>query len=268
MMSPGSFALLTTIHVAFASSSRSRLWTSIAVFHRLTPLDLQLSHQIFEHNPLRFTMMPSDVPSLQPSITPSDVPSDLPSLNPSHSPSVSIMPSITPSMNPSTLPSNLPSSEPSFTPTLHPSITPTKRPTLGSFAPTEDQYPEIELPQNISTSYFNYEVLRNSVYGPGYPDLIRHNSTTMKIQYQNNGWANATNPKGADFYWSEFDDGGDGIWNGTLANNLRKGNQCNNVGKQSPIDVRDNGAKCIEHHQIRNRVSQACMKPINQFASR
>jgi hypothetical protein len=119
----------------------------------------------------------------------------------------------------------------------------------------KDLYPENGLPVNISNSFFNYDVDRFALYGPGFPEWVRHNASMLKIEYQNNGWSNVKNPNGTDFYWGEFDANGHGPWVAVLANKNLETNQCGNVGKQSPIDVRDSGATCLEHHQIRTRVS-------------
>ena len=250
------YSSLAALLVAFESvvaSQGQRVWTDIATFHHLIPLDVDIMNMTIEQDPFRISEGPSNVPQMSPSISPSDLSSDSPSLYPSFSSSVSFPPS------------RKVTSAPSMMPIIpRQSRDPTKKPT----SKTAGKYPEIDLPENVTATYFNYNQSLSAQYGPGYPELVRHNATTMKIQYQNNGWANATNPKGADFYWSEFDDSGRGPWEGLLANRFLDKNQCNNVGKQSPIDVRDNGAECVEHHQIRNRVSQACMKPINQFASR
>jgi len=225
------------LHHVVIGTLAERVWTEIVPFHLLIPLDLNIGRNILEHDPLRFTMMPSNRPSTSPSVFPSIVPSHEPSIKPSVSPSFSAKPTET---HPSISPSGRPIAVPSRDPTLPPST-----------SPTPDQYPESDLPGTIPTSYFNYDTL--SSYGPGYPARVRHNATMTKIIYQNNGWQNAMNRKGKDFYWDEFDTPGSGAWAGVLGNKQLGLNQCEKVGKQSPIDVRDSGAECIEHHQIRTR---------------
>jgi hypothetical protein len=92
------------------------------------------------------------------------------------------------------------------------------------------------------------------MYGPGYPQVVRHNTTTFKTVYQQNAWRTRRLP--TDWYWREFDsveNGGFGPWAGVLAPKDPGINQCGNVGSQSPIDLIPNGAMCFEHHQIRTR---------------
>ena len=224
------------------ASYGQRIWTDIVTYHQLTPLDVDIINMTLEKDPFFISEGPSKILQKSPSVSPSDFSSDLPSSHPSTSPSLSFSPS------------RRLTSAPSITPIIpRQSRIPTKKPTSSS----PGKYPDINLPENVTATYFNYNQLLNAQYGPGYPELVRHNVTTMKIQYQNNGWTNVTNPEGADFYWSEFDDNGKGPWIGLLANRFLGKNQCDNVGKQSPIDVRDNGAECVEHHQIRNRVSSS-----------
>ena len=102
-------------------------------------------------------------------------------------------------------------------------------------------------------NYFNYDQDAGAPFGPGNPRTVRHNATTFKTEYVNNAWESDVVPE--DFYWSEFDIGGHGPWAETLASRIPSRNRCHRVGLQSPIDVRENGAICYEHHQIRVRVS-------------
>lgn len=142
--------------------------------------------------------------------------------------------------------------QPTTAPTTVPSTAPTKIPTTPS--PTKDPYPENPVPDFPDPIYFNYDPGRGNPYGPGYPELQRYNQSTLAVGYENNGWANTG--VGDDFYWNEFDDEkGYGPWQGVLSVRSPERNRCDRIGKQSPIDLRPSGAECIEHHQIRVRVS-------------
>ena len=44
-----------------------------------------------------------------------------------------------------------------------------------------------------------------------------------------------------------------------LANRDPSGNMCETGKMQSPIDVRENGAVCDEHHEVRSLVSFICV---------
>jgi hypothetical protein len=147
-------------------------------------------------------------------------------------------------------------SSPSEKPTTAlPTAMPTSAPTeFVTASPTRDPYPENPVPDFPGPSYFNYDPSRDNYYGPGYPELLRYNKTTLIVGYQNNGWANT----GVDenFYWNEFDDEkGYGPWQGVLSVRSPERNRCGNIGEQSPIDLRPSGAECVEHHQIRALVS-------------
>ena len=120
-------------------------------------------------------------------------------------------------------------------------------------APTGDPYPVNNPPFFPSTSYFNYDTRQNSRFGPGYPEFV-YTEKGFLLEFQNNGWAKTK--LASDSYWREFDDPGYGAWAGILAGRNLEGNQCGNIGHQSPIDVRMSGVACLEHHQIRTRVSK------------
>jgi hypothetical protein len=107
-------------------------------------------------------------------------------------------------------------------------------------------------PPNPDQSYFNYDNQRTARWGPGYPELVRLNATYTRIEYQNNAWGSRIPP--VDWYWNEFDQNGTGPWAGILANKNPRKNRCEKFGEQSPIDIRESGAECLEHHQIRTRV--------------
>jgi hypothetical protein len=136
-----------------------------------------------------------------------------------------------------------------------PAAAPTPSPTvMETPAPTYDPYPPNPVPDFPDPSFFNYDPSRGNPYGPGYPELLRYNATSISVTYRNNGWALAGMPE--NFYWEEFDDEkGFGVWQGVLAPRQPERNLCGNIGEQSPIDVVPNGAECFEHHQIRVLVS-------------
>lgn len=111
-----------------------------------------------------------------------------------------------------------------------------------------ERFFESPVPQNPPRGYFNYDIRDSSLYGPGYPAMIRDDDG-FKIVYQNNAWKFVQNPN--NFYWREFTNNGFGAWSGSLATRDFSENQCGNVGMQSPIDIRLSGVACVEHHQIR-----------------
>ena len=218
------------------ASSSARSWEDIIPFHGLEPIDDSLNGgRIDEADPLSFTMSPSMAPSLLPSASPS---TSEPSHMPSSIPTITFRPTGKPSHSPS-MPLSMPSS---LSPSVVPSMAPSSSPTLDEFAP-------IPVPSNPPGVYFNYDP--TSKYGPGNPQMVYHNASMKKIQYIDNGWAEAS----LSGYWNEFDYDGFGPWQGILSRHQPTLNRCDNIGKQSPIDVRANGAECLEHHQIRSRVS-------------
>jgi hypothetical protein len=151
---------------------------------------------------------------------------------PSQAPSMSPAPSAQPSMAPSRSPSVAPSSMPSASPTM------------------ADPYPVNEAPSHPDPWYFDYDTSPTAKYGPGSSQVTDHG-----ISVVNNRWGSVANPP--DNYWTEFGDPGFGAWAGYLAKRDVERNQCNNVGEQSPIDVRiGNGGKCDETHEIRSQVSR------------
>ena len=230
------------------------------------------------------TVSPTVLPSSYPSITPSQSPSSFPTVTASNSPSSSPsnlpsilptnQPSPIPSIPPSNSPSNLPSMLPSNQPSPIPSPTPTIPEPVAMTASPVDDYP-IHVP-NVSEaviSYFNYNPFDEN-YGPGQPMNQTHTwnetETTMNATmqapdstaaaqltnhamnytfFEGNAWGKVVNPP-EEQYWTKFDMGR------TL------GNRCENDAwrRQSPIDLCGHvvNAECLEHHQIRNRVS-GCM---------
>ena len=202
----------------------ARVWTDIAIYHGLEPIDASLSDdaRIDEVDPFFFTASPSMSPTR------------LPGMQPTISPTVTPRP-----------PGPPPTMKPSFSPSTSPSTMPTSSPTLDEFAPNP-------VPSNPPNTYFNYDP--SSPYGPGNPQVVYHNASMNKVQYFSNGWESVE----SDGYWNEFGDNGFGPWQGTLSRHELSRNRCGNIGKQSPIDVVSTRASCFEHHQIRSRVSLLC----------
>lgn len=150
-------------------------------------------------------------------------------------------------------------------------------------SPTEEAaryaYPENSVTPigNPPRGYFNYDTSEESWYGPGYPVIMSGGQSfdDLVVQYANNAWTEyqplppihpseamaIANGKTIDgghrdyFYWDEFGPEGLGFgpWKETLRKLRDEPNQCGNVGRQSPIDIRPTGVACLEHHQIRTR---------------
>jgi hypothetical protein len=235
-----------------------REWTEIVLYHSLSVYDGRFSHDSREIDPLRFTDSPSNPPTQSPSFGPSPFPTVTRSKQPSRIPTSSPMPSPSPSIEPSSVESSKPSKAPSIDPSLSPTKMPSSYPsytTIPSEVPTiATRYPPNAPPEYPDESYFDYNDEHDANWGPGYPELLRLNSTTYVIEYKNNVWGTRTTP--ADWYWKEFDQNGTGPWAGILANKNPYKNRCERIGEQSPIDVRDNGGVCNETHQIRTKVSE------------
>ena len=214
--------------------SDARAWKEIQTYHLQNPQDVDNIQQL-EFKPLDFSAIPSSMPS--------EAPTNFPTQTPSQSPNES--PSTTPTFTPPPTPET-----PS--PTQYPMTeSPTRNPTS---APTVDPYPPFPNPSLPARSYFNYDTRIDADYGPGNPSIVYKDTTGFLVEYQNNAWESTIVPN--NFYWSEFDNDGFGAWKGVLENRNPRANQCANVGKQSPIDVRPSGVACVEHHQIRTRVSR------------
>lgn len=228
------------------------MWTDVDTLHSLSPFDSDIVDYLFEHDPLRFTLSPSAGPSASPSNSPSVHPSNVPSDSPSKTPTASPEPSMLPSSDPSVRPTVTPSADPTVTPSVEPTGYPSATP---SDAPSAERFPPNPPPVDADGSYFNYDDGPGALWGPGVPELVMHNATTWRIEYQNNAWSTRVPPE--NWYWNEFDENGYGPWGGILANKNPRRNRCSRPdGRQSPIDVRDNGASCEEHHQVRTRVSE------------
>lgn len=227
-MGPSLWPLLLLLAVVTLLSGQAmgkqRQWADIETYHSLNAYDGRLNNLALEIDPL-FTATAS--PSASPS-TP------LPTAVLSAVPSASLLPLVFPSLEPSQMASMSPSQ---FPPTVAP----------VAFRPNDP-------PLNPDQSYFNYNTGRTSNWGPGYPKLIPYNASMDAMQYQNNAWATRSPPN--PWYWSEFEQNGTGPWTGVLGTKSIRKNQCGGVGDQSPIDIRPNGAVCLEHHQIRTLVSR------------
>jgi hypothetical protein len=160
---------------------------------------------------------------------------------------------MTPSLPPSALPSipQVAVAAPSANPTQHPSILPSAAPTA-----IIDPYPANPVPDNPEPGYFNYDTSPNARYGPGYV-AVTMDGSQFSVSIINNQWGAVASPSYPYYYnyWDEFGNNGFGPWKGVLAGYDIYRNRCNDVGKQSPIDVKDNGAVCHEFHEIRTLVS-------------
>lgn len=145
--------------------------------------------------------------------------------------------------------SQAPSASPAPTkdPTSQPSTSPTASPTVT------DPYPMNPVPDRPDRWYFNYDTRPQSDHGPGQPAMqVQHGKLVMG--YDHNAWKDVfVDPQS---YWREFTNNGFGTWKGVLDNRDPLRNRCGRIGMQSPIDLRPNGAKCEEHHEVRSRVSQ------------
>jgi carbonic anhydrase len=139
-------------------------------------------------------------------------------------------PSPMPSTSPSDLPSSFPSISPSALPSAMPSISPTA---LPSHVPSPDPYPPGTAPANPEQGYFDYNDA--SGYGP-------------------KNWGTLTDP--TPFYWDEFGKNGFGAWSGVLKKFDLSKNMCATGKRQSPIDVKENGATCYEFHEVRSKPGQ------------
>lgn len=178
-------------------------------------------------------------------------------------------PTLPPTLSPTGQGSNTPTPP---TPTVSPpSLDPTRRPTIGTASPTRvddpttanptrspthgptvEAFPDNDTPMNPPRGYFNYDTSESALYGPGTPMLVFENDDFV-IRYQNNGWEYVL--PSDDYYWDEFGANGHGPWNGILEGRNMDENMCGSGARQSPIDIRLSGVACVEHHQIRTRVS-------------
>lgn len=210
----GFVLFLTTVAMLSGQAmGKQRQWTDIETYHSLNAYDGRLNSLALEVDPLSTaTAWPSE----------------------------SLL-----TLEPTAVLTAAPSASPSLQPSLEASMSPTQTPPTAVPVAFRPNGP----PLNPDQAYFNYNTERTSNWGPGYPKVIPYNASMDAMQYQNNAWVTRSPPN--PWYWSEFDQNGTGPWAGVLGTkNIRK-NQCGTVGDQSPIDIRPNGAECLEHHQIR-----------------
>lgn len=156
-----------------------------------------------------------------------------------------------PSPSPVTL-----SSSPTPAPTKIPTITPTFDPTaIPSTSPSEsDPFPPNEPPSNPDPWYFNYDLSPTSLYGPGRIGLMYDTENkNFKARIRDDHWGGLPRPPRESDYWVEFSDKGFGTWESVLGTHDPLQNKCSSGSLQSPIDLRDSGAVCREHHEVRSR---------------
>mmetsp|Transcript_31089 Transcript_31089/g.68256 ORF Transcript_31089/g.68256 Transcript_31089/m.68256 type:complete len:833 (+) Transcript_31089:362-2860(+) len=167
---------------------------------------------------------PTPVP---PSPRPSRSPvTEDPTSSPSERPTTK-QPTKRPTKQPTKKPTPSPTPRPTPSPTERPSKRPTHRPTQR---PTEPQIivDSVE-PDKPLAGYFNYNP--DSKYGPKKWPNIRADKTS---EYK---------------YWKKYED----RINPPLTNNYCNWKNGNNANKQSPLDLVDTGAECLEYHEIRHK---------------
>ena len=238
------------------------------------------------------TALPSSEPSLIPSTFPSSMLSDLPSIEPSGLPSIksSIEPSQYYSNQPSVKPSKYHSHEPSISPlTLSPSLlfrmgyvpnnTNSTARSYFNYNPLDENYGPGQprkrsyeynetkekmvtlVRERIETSWKLLEVTNittNTTSIVNTTTTTHVNETINKVmnktitksfeytEYEGNSWT-SVKPYEEKQYWKEFN----------MQRTLRNRCASNPWRKQSPIDLCEThvNTECLEHHQIRNRVS-------------
>jgi hypothetical protein len=124
-------------------------------------------------------------------------------------------------------------------------------------------------PPRPPAGYFNYDSSQDetfAIYGPGFPVMEYTKNNGLGVVYANNGWAAGSYefPPPPLYYWDEFGPQGFGPWQETLTERQMRQNQCGNVGRQSPIDIRLTGVACVEHHQIRTKVSTSGKRGLDE----
>ena len=210
----------------------------------------------------KFTTQPSDSPTREPSENPTTVPSHMPTTQPTFLPS--LLPSLLPSNFPSFGPSTSPSAQDSHTPSLLPTSKPSEKGVQSITASPSEIY-IVDTPNSsiAPSSYFNYNPYDTN-FGPGVPSLhnesiIIYNSTqnfthTMNYTYyENNTWKDVRDSTES-LYWLKFD----------MGRTMKNKCESSPFRKQSPIDLCSEhvNAECLEHHQIRNRVSFSTLEVI------
>ena len=172
------------------------------------------------------TALPTDEPTALPTDEPTALPTDEPTALPTDEPTTVESSTLTtpspvtdkPSRTPTALPSSTPTAMPQAAGTESPTTSPTKRPTSEFIDNSE--------PDDSDAGYFNYDNL--SQFGPRRWNKVKPQKTE---EYA---------------YWKEFKD--------VIKEDLDK-NYCGSSAQQSPINLFDTGAVCLEYHQIRDRVS-------------
>jgi len=169
------------------------------------------------------TVEPSSTPTMMP-VT--DEPTERPTFPITDEPTT-VEPSTQPTLSPVT-------DEPSLTPTALPSSTPTAMPQATGTESSTTRTPPTKKPKSdfIDNSepddpdggYFNYD--DSSQFGPRRWNKVKPQKTE---EYA---------------YWKEFKD--------AIKEDLDK-NYCGSSAQQSPINLFDTGAVCLEYHQIRDR---------------
>jgi hypothetical protein len=227
-MAKNKSTILVILSLAVSERVDCRSWRDIQTYHHLTPIDaLNRIFRLEEHPSTDYgtgTSTSTPVTSAPPPPIPDP---DRPPRPPGGAP-ISFPAARLPTENPAASPVSLPTE-----------------------LPTEP-FPENDIPLNPPIGYFNYDFRNENPYGPGVPAYFQDEGH-LSVRYRNNGWADVQMPE--DFYWSEFGNNGWGPWNGALARRNMAVNQCGNTAGQSPIDIRLSGVACVEHHQIRTRVS-------------
>lgn len=141
-------------------------------------------------------------------------------------------------------PTLYPAGSPSLDPSISPSLSPTTVPTIG------DPYPPANEPLDPEPWYFNYNTSDGAKYGPGTVGLAYQANGFFKAGIRNDNWGKASRPPND--YWLEFTGEGFGPWKSVLDVHGPTQNKCSTGTLQSPIDVRENGASCREHHEVRS----------------
>ena len=202
------------------STAFARSWKDIEVLHGTTP------HDPFDH----FVIAAADNPLDTAAPTP----------NPTYTRFSTTSPTFQQSERPSMAPVTL---LPTRQPTSHPSESPSEQP---------EKYPFNDPPLFPQPWYFNYDTRPDARFGPGHHGLVQTENGFVAA-FKNNLWAEWEAPSGSDYYWNEFTDSGWGAWKGVLSSRMPSRNQCGRSGRQSPIDVRENGlGKCDETHEVRS----------------
>lgn len=243
-----------------------RTWTDIPLQQVINPKDSSGFAYLDKEDPnYAITLPPTPVPTIVPIPAPTRAPTVATTRGPTQSPTTQ------PTTTPAT-PQPAHSSSPTtilglaLADSPPPALSDLTLPPFPSLPPVSanTSYPWNPPPSQPDPSYFNYDTRPTAKYGPGVPIVTKQkNSGTPLIQFTNNGWRNERE-NSQDSYWVEFTSNGFGPWKGTLESHNPLNNLCENVGNQSPIDLRNN-SKCLEHHQIRPAVSESKVLTFEQL---